>query len=83
MSLTKTITLPFTYHTKNGATSAPAIFDANNNQVAGRLDIIEHPPGARLMLPIAVADALLAQFGKHGAEEVGGDGVDIVALAAA
>lgn len=81
--LTKTITLPFTYHTRNGATSAPPIFDANNNQVAGRTDIIEHPPGTPLTLPTAVADALLAQFGKQGAEEAGGEGVDVVALAAA
>jgi hypothetical protein len=83
MSLTKTITLPFTFHTKNGATSAPFILDANNNQVAGRLDVIEHPPGTALTLPADVADALLARFWKQGAEEVGGEGVDIVALAAA
>jgi hypothetical protein len=83
MSLTKTITLPFTYHTKNGATSSPVIFDQNGNRVAGRLDVIEHPPGTALKLPADVADALLAQFGKHGAEEVGGEGVDIVALATA
>jgi hypothetical protein len=83
MSLTKTITLPFTFHSRNGATFAPAVFDANNNQVAGRLDVIEHPPGTRLTLPADVADALLAKFWKQGAEEVGGDGVDVVALAAA
>jgi hypothetical protein len=83
MPCTKTITLPFTYHTKNGATSAPVIFDEHGNRVAGRLDVIEHPPGTRLTLPADVADALLRQFWKHGAEEVGGEGVDVVSLAAA
>ncbi len=82
MSLTKTITLPFTYHSKNGATSAPFICDQNGNRVAGRMDIIEHAPGTPLTLPTAVADALLARFGKQGAEEAGGEGVDVVALAA-
>lgn len=83
MSLTKTITLPFTFHTKNGATSAPFILDANNNQVAGRLDVIEHPPGTALTFPADVANRLLDRFGKAGAVEIPGDGFDVVALAAA
>ena len=81
--LKKTITLPHCFHSRDGRTSAPFVFDANNNQVAGRLDTISHPPGTPLTLPVDVADALLAQFWKHGADEVGGEGVDIVALAAA
>jgi hypothetical protein len=77
---TKTITLPFTFHTRDGAKSTDPEFH-DGNLIGGHIVTIEHPPGTPITLPADAADKLLQQFEAHGAAEWDGPGVDIVALA--
>lgn len=82
MATTKTIVLPITYVSKDGAASEPIEYDGNYAVVKGRTVYLEHAAGTPLKLPADVADDLLAKWGDRGAREVDSEGVDIVARAA-